>query len=452
MCREYPGPRCSNHARVTMDKALKDLEEAKALHPAGSLEVKIAERAHHEAVENYRATPDGLAELASTSPELVEKYQKTRDFQVEALNEIRSGRFDKISTLLNATQSFYDQEEISSVLASVRKVSEKSHVKQIETSSERRNDLSEDEKKHHYLSILNHYENKLREAQRGSLTATQMDALTELKAQKAPVEITSLEAYGQAFSALSQSREAMRKELQRIATFQDVSPKVAGAYHDAYRKEYASKYAHLPAKEQPNPPKEWVEGEYASTGFQNDITTRLAPSDPASMYATYRLRSDMKSIPDYLKNSRNIATLSVEKENVNILLCNSKGKEIENTRISLNDTHAASEKLHDRIIVLGNDNETTNWLVGLSKKAPLKSSVLSTNEFSSKHFNLPDNSMTTFYQAMNIDSESKDKADITMKAYLAAKGKVASKWNSKAPRRKADPLDDEVFIQSRWSW
>lgn len=452
MCKEYPGPRCSNHARITMDKAEKNLEEAKALYPAGSLEIKIAERAYHEAVENYRATPDGLAELASTSPELVEKYQKTRDFQVEALNEIRSGRFEKISTLLNDTQSFFDQEEISSVLASVRKVSEKNHVKLLEASSEGSVALSEDEKKHHYLSVLNHYENKLREAQRGSLTTEQMEILTELKAQKAPIEITSLEAYGQAFSALSQSRDAMRKELQRIATLQDVSPKVAGAYHDAYRKEYAAKYAHLPAKEQPNPPKEWVEGEYVSTGFQNDITTRLAPSDPASMYATYRLRSDMKSIPDYLKNSRNIATVSVENENVNILLCNSKGKEIENTRIPLNDTHAASEKLHDRIIVLGNDNQTKGWLVELSKKAPLKSSILSTSEFSSKHFNLPDNSMATFYQAMHTDNESGTDAILTMKAYLTAKTKVASKWNSKAPRRKALPLNDEVFIQSRWSW
>lgn len=452
MCREYPGPRCSNHARIAVEKALKDLEEAQALYPAGSLEIKIAERAYHEAVENYRATPDGLAELASTSPELVEKYQKARDFQVEALNEIRSGRFEKISSLLSSTQSFFDEEEISSVLASVRKFSEKNHLKQLETPSGSHSELSEDERKHHYLSVLNHYESKLREAQRGVLTKEQMDTLTELRTQKAPIEITSLEAYGQAFAALSQSREAMRKEIQRISTLQDVSPKVAGAYHDAYRKEYDAKYAHLPAKEQPNPPKEWVEGEYASTGFQNDITTRLAPSDPATMYATYRLRSDMKSIPDYLKNSRNIATLSVEGENVNILLCNSKGKEIENVRIPLNDAHAASEKLHDRIIVLGNDNTTKNWLVELSKKAPLKSSILPTNEFSSKHFNLPDNSMTTFYQAMHTDNESGTNADLTMKAYLVAKNKVASKWNSKSPRRKAAPLNDEVFIQSRWSW
>lgn len=450
MCREYPGPRCSNHARITMDKATKDLEEAKALYPAGSLEVKIAERDYHEAVESYRSTPDGLAELATESPELVEKYQKIRDYQVEALNEIRSGRFEKMSSLLTSTQSFFDKDEIPTVLASVRKVSEKNHAKQLETTPESHHSLSEDEKKHHYLSILNHYENKLREAQSGSLTSNQMDTLTELRAQKAPIEITSFEAYGQAFSALSQSRESMRKEVQRIAMLQDVSPKVAGAYHDAYRKEYAAKYAHLPSKEQPNPPKEWIEGEYVTTGFQNDATTRLAPSDPATMYATYRLRSDMKSIPDYLKHSRNVATLSVEKENVNIILCNSKGKEIENSQISLNDIHGATEKLHDRIIVLGNDNETKNWLLALSKKASLKSTVLSTNEFSSKHFNLPDNSMNTLCQAMNVDGSSGTRANLTMNAYLAARSKVSSKWNSKSPRRKASPLD-ELPLQSRWS-
>lgn len=452
MCREYPGPRCSNHARITMDKKLKDLEEAKALYPAGSLEVKIAERSYHEAVESYRATPDGLAELITTSPELVEKYQKTRDFQVEALNEIRSGRFEKVASLLSSTQSFFDQEEVSSVLNSVRKISEKNHLKQLETPSESPIQLSDEEKSHHYLSILNHYENKLREAQRGVLTKDQMETLMELKNQKTPIEVTSFETYSQAFTALAKSRDAMSKELNRIATLQDVSPKVAGAYHDAYRKEYISKYAHLPTKEQPNPPKEWVEGEYASTGFQNDITTRLAPSDPATMYATYRLRSDMKAIPDYLKNSRNIATLSVEKDNVSILLCNSKGKEIENVQIPLDDAHSASMKLQDRIIVIGNDNVTKNWLVGLSKKAPLKSSILATNEFSSKHFSLPDNSLTTFYQAMDMEKISGTDAERTMKAYFIAKNKLASKWNSKSPRRQAPPLNDDLFIQSRWSW
>jgi hypothetical protein len=261
--------------------------------------------------------------------------------------------------------------------------------------------------------------------------------------------MTSLEAYGQAFYALTQSRESMRKEIQRIAVLQDVSPKVAGAYHDAYRKEFQKKYAHLPVKEQPNPPKEWVEGQYVTTGFQNDVTTRLVPSDPATMYATYRLRSDMNSIPDYLKNSRNIATLSVEDNNVNIILCNSKGKEIENSTITTSDVHEAMEKLQGRIIVLGNDHDTKNWLVALSKKTTLKSSVLSTTEFSSKHFNLPDNSIHTLCQAMNVDN-SGTPAKSAMNAYLASKNKIASKWNSKAPRRHASPLD-ELPLGSRWA-
>ena len=448
MCKELPGPRCSNHAKTAKDKAFADLEAAKKLYPVGSLEVKVAERDYHEAVENYRATPDGLAELAAHTPELVQKYQKIRDYQVEALNEIRSGRFNKLASLLTSTQSFFDKEETTSILTSLRKISERSQTKKLEDVGKIVT-LSDDERKHHYLSILNHYENRLREVQKGSLTSEQMDSLTELRAQKPPKEMTSLEAYGQAFAALGQSRDSMRKEIQRISVLQDVSPKIAGAYHDAYRKEYQEKYACLPVKEQPNPPKEWVEGQYATTGFQNDVTTRLAPSDPATMYATYRLRSDMKSIPDYLKNSRNIATLSMEKDTVNIVLCNSKGKELENSRITLNDTYGAVEKLQGRIIVLGNDTDTKNWLLTLTKQASLKSSVLSTTEFSSKHFNLPDNSMGTLCQAMNVNSTG-TRAEMTMNAYLTSKTKVTSKWNSKAPRRHAAPLD-ELPLQSRWS-
>lgn len=449
MCTELPGPRCSNHARTAMNKAFQDLEQARALHPADSLEVKTAERAYHEAVEAYRATPDGLAELASESPELVEKYQKTRDYQVEALNEIRSGRFAKVSSLLNSTQTFFDSQEISTILTAVRRTSERSHIKSLENPSGSSQTLSEDEKKHHYLSILNQYETRLREAQSGSLTSEQMTTLTELRAQKPPKEITSLEAYGQAYSALIQSRETMRKEIQRISTLQDVSPKIAGAFHDAYRDEYNTKYAHLPTKEQPNPPKEWIEGEYSTTGFQNDVTTRLAPSDPATMYATYRLRSDMKSIPDYLKNSRNIATISIdEAQNVNIILCNNKGKEIANSTLPATDLHKAAEKLQGRIIVMGTDNETKSWLLGLSKKTPLRSSVLSTTEFSSKHFSFPDNSLQTLAQGVNVET-SGSPAETTMKSYLASKTKINSKWNSKAPRRHAPPLD-ELPLNSRW--
>ena len=447
MCKESPGPRCSNHARIAMDKALKDLNEAKALHPAASLEVKSAQRTYHETVESYRATPDGLSQLAVKHPELLPKYQKMRDYQVEALAEIRSGRFDRFTTLLSASQSFFDEEEVRAVLTSARKLTEKAGLKQWEENPNHHT-LTNEEKKANYLSILNRYEERLREMQKGSLTGPQMEALTALRGQKAPKEATSLETYGQGLQFLAQSREAMRKEIQRIAVLQDVSPRIAGAYHDAYRQEYKDKYSHLPVKEQPNPPKEWVEGEYVGTGFQNDATTALAPSDPATMYATYRLRSDMDAIPDYLKDSRNIATLSVEGNDVNIVLCNNKGKRLENTHVGLNNLQEAAEKLQGRIIVMSNDTDAKNWLVGLSKKANLRSSVLPTYEFSSKHFNLPDNSMGTLCQAMKVERAG-TRAELTMDAYLAAKAKINSKWNSKAPRRQASPLS-ELPINSRW--
>lgn len=448
MCKEFPGPRCSNHARITLEKAHRDLVAAKALNSAGSLEVKTAERSHYEALESYRATPDGLEQLAAEQPSLVVKYQKMRDYQIEALNEIRSERFSKISSLVTSSQSFFEEEEVLAITESVRRMSEKSHISRVENSDDYK-DLSSEEKKHHYLSILNQYENRLREVQRNTLTSDQMDTLTSLRAQKPPKEITSLETYSQAFLGAVKAREVMRKEIQRISVLQDVSSKVAAAYHDAYRKEFQQKYATLPVKEQPNPPKEWVEGRFATTGFQNDMTTRLAPSDAATMYATYRLRADMNAIPDYLKNSRNIATLSVENNEVNIILCNSKGKEIENTSIPLTDTHDASEKLRGRIIVLGGDNETKDWLVSLSKKSNLKSSILPTTEFSSKHLCLPDNSITTFRQATNTQG-SEPEAKLTMNAYLTAKAKVSSTWNSRAARRKAPPLD-ELPLESRWS-
>lgn len=428
-----------------MDNALKHLSDAKASFPAASLEVKTAERNYHEAVETYRTTPDGLLQVAKTNPELVHKYQKTRDYQVEALNEIRNGRFSKISSLLTSSQDFFDEEEANSVLHSLRKASDRMHIKDV---SKETTELSKDEQNRQYQSILNHFEARLKERQRGALTSEQMETLTALRGQVPPKESTSLTTYGQALSALAQSRHVMKKEIQRIATLQDVSPTIAGAYHDAYRQEYKTKYANLAPKQQPNPPKEWVEGQYGTTGFQNDATTRLAPSDPATMYATYRLRSDMKAIPDYLKNSRNIATLNVENGNAHIVLCNNKGKQVENTHIPVDDIPKAITTLQGRIMVLNNDADTKDWLLALSKSGNLKSSVISTTEFSSKHFNLPDNSIPTLCQAMKVEPNG-PKAEATMKAYLAARNKVSSSWNSKAPRRHAPPLED-MPLDTRW--
>lgn len=447
MCKESPGSRCSSHTRVALKKAQDELDAARLKFPADSIEIKIAERNLKEAQENFYATPDGLSELKELNSASYLKYQKTRDYQNEALNEVRSGRLGMVSELVTGTQSFYDEDEVKSIVSSTRKIMEAKLLSEYENGIKKES-LSDDEKISAYTALINNYESYLQNNQQGSLTVSQMETLTKLRAAKAPQEESTLETYRQVFSALAQSKKSMKKELNRIAILQDVSPQVTEAYHDAYRQEYKAKYAPLEAKLQPNPPKEWVDGSYSSTGFKNDTTTHIAPSDPASMYATYRLRSDMKAIPDYLKNSRNLATISVENEMINLRINNSKGKELESLSIPANNNYDAIEKLQGRIIILDNSTETRQWLLDVTKKAPLKSSILSTTEMTSKQLNLPDNSLSTFSQAMKVTG--KNRSEVTMNAYVKARKQVESKWNSKAQRRNAPPLA-EMPLSSRWA-
>ena len=454
MCKEYPGPRCSSHAKMAKDRAEKVLHETMAANrnadSTNNLAIELARRDYNEALMAYNATPDGIETLLkSKETQLAHCAKKKRDYQIEALNEIRSGRFPAMSSLLTETQSLFDKEEVETILSSVRRITEKNHLHQLQDASVEHRELSEAEKNHYYISTLNQYEQRLREAQSGSLTKRQMDLLTKLRQQKTPQEITSLDTYAKAFTGLAKAKDAMRKEIRVIAVLQDVSPQVAAAYHDAYREQFKNEYAHLPAKEQPNPPKEWVEGSSSDTGFQNDVTTSIAPSDPATMYATYRLRADMNAIPDYLKNSRNIATVNVEEGQVSIVLCNSKGKQLESSTLLLNDVQSAAEKLQNRIIVLNSHPSTKNWLSSLSNRTNLKSSVLPIGEFSSKHLNLPNKSVNMLCQAVNVPTTG-PQADVTMKAYLAAKSKIGTQWKSKARRRQL-PQIEGMPLASRWA-
>jgi hypothetical protein len=428
-----------------MEEAWASLTAVRAKSDSESLELKEAERAYYEAVEEYKSTPDGLEELLTTDPESHARYAAIREFQMEALSEVKQKRVGKITALASMAQTFYDEEEMESVLDSVRRVEER---KMLNFSDE----TTKEDKKNAYFSMLNNYENQLKE--QGTLDSHSRELLQELRSMKPPREIVSLNTYSAFLSYLPQSKDALRKEIQKIAVMQDVSPKVAAAYHDAYRAEYNRTYSQLPVKNQPNPAKECVEGSYTSTGFKNDSSTMLAPADPATLYATYRLRSDPKAIPDYLKNSRILASahLDTESNEIGIVLFNNKGKEIERFTTKESTPHLAADKLNGKIIIMDTDPASRSWLVGLNKKIPLNSSMFSTTELSSKHLDLPDNSLVTLCQATGVKERDglEGKSESVLQAYFSGRQQITKNWRSKAARRDAPPLD-ELPLTSRWA-
>jgi len=447
MCKTAPGPRCSNHVGIQRSNAWENLNEAKKNHSADALEVKTAERAYYDASEAYKSTPSGLEELAAQGSPDLEKYTKIRDFQTEALAEVKNSRVDKMNELATARQSFYDKQEMLSIAEATRKAEEAKALHENNNIQ-----FSREEKRNQYFSVLNQYESDL--ADKGQLTSRNKQLLNELRNMTPPKEMMTFQAYQNINRNAEASRGALRKELSRIATIQDVSLKVAEAYHDGYRKDYITNYEHLPVKLQPNPPEKWVTGEFNGTGFQNDKTTSLVPSDKASMYATYRLRSDANAIPDYLKNSRILASTKVNSEagEVAVVLYNNKGREVDRQQYPLSThPHEIAEKLRGKIIVMDNDNISRAWLSDLNKKTTLDSSVLNLTDLSSKHLNTPDNSLKTICQSTETDySEKSDQAPETvLKAYFGARHKIETKWKSKSPRKKAAPLDS-VPLTSRW--
>lgn len=444
MCKEWPGPRCSNHALRKKEKAWKALAALKPADNENSLEVKQAKKVYLEAAEEYLATPDGIKQLEEENPELASVYRQKRKYQLEALREIKMGRTALISALLSKTQTFYDEDEISTVLQAYRRKTEEASL-QSNLGEENQGTSST------YQAMLGKYEETLKA--QGQFTAETRDQLLKLRQMDAPEKLNTVDVYRNMFTALSQSKTELTKEITRLATLQDVTPKVAAAYYDAYRDEYKTRYAHLPSKEQPNPPAEWVEGDYHSTGYQSN-NTFLAPSDPASMYAVYRLRSDSNAIPDYLKQSRILASMNIDQDKGEavVVLYNNKGKMVET--LIAPTTHPPIElanKLTGKIIVTDDDPVTRSWLSNLNKQTPLNSSVLSVTDLSVKQLNVPDLSLDTLCQTTSTDLNSsfEGRPVSLLEAYFASRKMITSKWKSKSVRKNAPSLETTP-LTSRW--
>lgn len=443
MCKEWPGPRCSNHALRKKEKAWKALTALKSTQEENSLEVKQAKKVYLEAAEEYLTTPDGIKQLEEENPELAKVYRQKRKYQLEALREIKMGRTELVSALLSKSQNFYDEEEIATVLQAHRRKSEESSLQSGIKESE---DTSST-----YQAALGKYEEALKA--QGQFNAETRDKLLQLRQMDSPDEQNTVEVYRSMFTALSQSKTELTKEITRLATLQDVTPKVAAAYYDAYRNEYKTHYANLPAKEQPNPPTEWVEGEYNSTGYQSN-NTFLAPSDPASMYAVYRLRSDSNAIPDYLKQSRILASMNINQGEGKavVVLYNNKGKMVET--LVAPTSHPPIEianKLTGKIIVTDDDPATRSWLSGLNKQTPLNSSLLSVTDLSVKQLNVPDLSLDTLCQTTSTDiNTSFEGRPVTLlEAYFTSRKIINTKWKSKSVRKNAPSLETTP-LTSRW--
>lgn len=503
MCEAWPGPRCSYDMGKKLETRKVKLAETIKAYGADSPAAALALAKYEYTQSEYDATPEGIAALEQAVKEdpteeatlRLRTAKNVRTLQANALAEIRNGRVENLTTVVNGLSNFYDKDEIESIIESSREDTEKFALR-------RKNgiDFTANEKK--YEKFVNDLETSLENKYGTPLPEEYQKALQDLRSTKAPDDI-NMTAYEKLPKALDRSRNQLISEIKNAAALQGVDAKVAAEYYEAYREQYKQEFANLPSSERPDPPESWVRGEFGQSGYAKDPNSSFAPHDPASVYAMYRMRADENAVPDYMKNSRSIASIDLEtagptgKEGfepeygriieVGIISYNPQGKRVgtysqlvkpEETflnqygtgaehvhQISVNDLNgkpswknveaAVGAELKGKILLAQNASYEKKWLNyhldGFDSRAV---PVVDTMEISRKHFDLPNHQLKTICEnngvAYTNGHRATHDAEVAGEAYFKLRKKIKQTWNAKASRSKA-PAITELPKASRWN-
>lgn len=313
MCNERPGTRCWADTSESYNRKTVEAEEAKLKFGEESHEYLVAQARVEIAHKKMDATTEGIKKLR----ERIETENNVRDLrsrlaiaertfkmQTNALLEVKNGRADLIATLAPNPNNYFTPEELRTIVDSEREYKERSAQRYNAQVSNRTTDKT-------YAAFCDDIEYRLKQENKGHLTDEQTAALAELRTMTPPDSV-NFGAYKDMDNAIRRSREALKSELEKAAALQSVDKLTAESFYDGYRQQYLEKYADLPAKDQPNPPKRWIKGEFNLAGYKNDFSSNFAPSDPASLYAIYRLRSDPNAIPETFKKRLDVASIDLE--------------------------------------------------------------------------------------------------------------------------------------------
>lgn len=441
MCKPYPGPRCSNHALARKNKLWGALRTAREQHEKSSLQVEQAEAAYQQALEEYLATPAGLTELAA-NPSVQAKYRRKREYQLEALQETQNQRTKHISQLASGTQTFFTAPEIETILNASR-VREENQNPLLEPGSD-------EGRENQYQKFLGQYEKQLKNA--GLFTPEMQATLMELRSMPAPAEQVSLNVYRNLSDVLKESQTQLKQELHRVGLLQDTSTTTAAVYFEAYRDEYNNLYSKLPKKQQPTAPAEWVEGLYPHTGYRGDVSTSLIPTDPATMYALHRLRSDPKAIPDYRKQARVLAAVMKTSDTVNVTSYNTKGNLVDSYQTTPDNMFEVAGKLEGKILVTVPDAVTNEYLKTVNSRTDKKIHHLPLRDIASKQLNIPNPQLASICEATNVTAPEtpEQQPEIILKAYFASRKIISRTWRSKTVRKTAPVATPDVTARNRW--
>lgn len=137
-------------------------------------------------------------------------------------------------------------------------------------------------------------------------TTEQLAALETLyKADTLP-DLTSFKAYGDVASYKEKAISQQENQYAVLGALRDVEPAMVKQYYDAYRQQYINTTV------KPELPSTWVRGDFVDSGLMVQRDSCFVPSDPASLYANFRIRGDKDAIAKKHRGNRLIASIDIE--------------------------------------------------------------------------------------------------------------------------------------------
>ena len=437
-------------------------------------------------------------------------------FEQDRELERESGRYDLISNISSNLQTFLDEDEVSTLADSARDFYENGVIKGIVKRDEA--PAFKQATEFDYQTTLDLMEGRLGEYYNGEVPEELIEQLKQLRLMEPPSEM-ALKAYRYLYgedsdkmNAMSRAQVAINQEVKNIAGLTGTNKEIAAAYYEAYRKQYKELYAHLPASERPDVPEEWVYTENPSSGFKAPgMLGNYMPSDPASLYASYRLRSDSKAIPEVLKEKETLyASIDLEVAGpagksdlkrrdmfdpeqgriieVGIIVYNSKGEVVEKfEKLSRPDAdffkqhgtgapeiHGITKSmiansktwpevapevervLSGKVMLAQNAAFENSWVKRHLSNFNSKGEVLivDTMDIAQKHLDLPNNKLSTICKKVGVEYTNGHRAmhdaEVAGEAFFAMQRRISRKWRESEARKNA-PVAMGVQIETRWN-
>lgn len=459
-----------------------------------------------------KANNDPLGNEFDTT-ELIIKFKEFSN--KDMLEERKNGRYQNVSNIAHSMQTFLDDEEVSTLAESARSFYETQVIRKIIKDEIFPRQMQATE--YEYQTTLDLMEDRVSEYYNGDIPKSVQESIRELRMMEPPT-MMALKAYRYLYgedsdkmNAMSRAQVSIMNEIKNIAALTNTDKDIASGYYEAYRQQYKQLYAHLPASERPDPPKEWVETKNPTSGFKaQGMLGNYTPSDPATLYASYRLRCDKNAIPDILKNGEPLyASIDLEvagpsgKETlkrrdmfdpeqgriieVGVVVYNGKGEIVETfEKLSRPDPKFFKEHgtgapeihgitksmianskpwpevaplveqiLDGKIMLAQNASFEKAWLNRhLNDFNGARIPIIDTMDIAQKHLDIPNNRLATICKKVGIKYTNGHRAmhdaEVAGDAFFKMQKRAERQWNSN-PVRKNLPIVVNIPVDNRWT-